>query len=474
MKKAVEENKRPLQVLREVENIQGGVMKAKSGCDLPRNRQQIYNAKQAKKVHGETITSSIPRQDTLAQVMQMCKDTSSGSDAFIRSVEAAPEPMCVLATSQQLADLERFCTASPSSVLSVDPTFNLGPFYVTPTTYHNLLVTTNRGNHPVTLGPILIHQTKTFHPFHYFASTLIRLNPRLISLKAFGTDGEAELIKAFSVCFPSAVHLRCTLHVRQNIKDKLRNLSVPQSVAREFLDDIFGKQISSHFEAGLVDSESETTFRNALSKLQYRWNNLERSCIPSDSEPQFYAVFCKFKAEDIIKCVLPGVRSRAGADPGRLFTTNSSESINHVIKQEVEWKENKLPQLISHLKTIIAQHQAELEKAIVGRGEWHFCAQYATLQVPESLWFSKMKPEAKEKHLKKVQTCQLEQVLESKTATKHESVKQPHTHLSVSVENAGLSSISFSTLTSMWKKAENLIQSEGHILKAPWLSDEKA
>lgn len=300
MKKAVEENKRPLQVLREVENIQGGVMKAKSGCDLPRNRQQIYNAKQAKKVHGETITSSIPRQDTLAQVMQMCKDTSSGSDAFIRSVEAAPEPMCVLATSQQLADLERFCTASPSSVLSVDPTFNLGPFYVTPTTYHNLLVTTNRGNHPVTLGPILIHQTKTFHPFHYFASTLIRLNPRLISLKAFGTDGEAELIKAFSVCFPSAVHLRCTLHVRQNIKDKLRNLSVPQSVAREFLDDIFGKQIGSHFEAGLVDSESETTFRNALSKLQYRWNNLERSCIPSDSEPQFYAWFCKFKAEDII------------------------------------------------------------------------------------------------------------------------------------------------------------------------------
>ena len=26
----------------------------------------------------------------------------------------------------------------------------------------------------------------------------------------------------------------------------------------------------------------------------------------------------------------------------------------------------------------------------------------------------------------------------------------------------------------MWKKAENLIQSEGHILKVPWLSDEKA
>lgn len=150
--------------------------------------------------------------------------------------------------------LNAFVLHPPSSVLSVDPTFNLGPFYVTPTTYQNLLVETGRGNHPVTLGPILIHQTKKFQPFHYFASTLIRLNPNLIDLKAFGTDGEPELIKAFNVCFPTAVHLRCTLHLRQNVKDKLRNLGVPQSVAREFVDDIFGKQTGSHFKAGLVDS----------------------------------------------------------------------------------------------------------------------------------------------------------------------------------------------------------------------------
>ena len=231
VKKAVKENKCPLRVIREVENIQGGVMSAKSGCDLPRNRRQVYNAKQTNKIGGETLCSSIPRQDTLAEVMQVCKDTSCSTDAFIRSVEAAPEPMCVLATSQQLSDIERFCTASPSSVLSVDPTFNLGPFYVTPTTYQNLLVETGRGNHPVTLGPILFHQTKKFQPFHYFASTLILLNPNLINLKAFGTDGEPEFIKAFNVCFPSAVHLRCTLHLRQNVKDKLRNLGVPQSVA---------------------------------------------------------------------------------------------------------------------------------------------------------------------------------------------------------------------------------------------------
>ena len=77
-------------------------MNEKSRWDLPRNGQQIYNAKQANKVGGETISSSIPLLDILAQVMQMCKDTSSGTDAFIRSVEAAPDPM-VCASYQSAA-----------------------------------------------------------------------------------------------------------------------------------------------------------------------------------------------------------------------------------------------------------------------------------------------------------------------------------------------------------------------------------
>ena len=54
VKKAVKENKRPLQVLREVENIQGGVMNAKSGSDLPRNRQQMYS----QKLHLEMLSPS--------------------------------------------------------------------------------------------------------------------------------------------------------------------------------------------------------------------------------------------------------------------------------------------------------------------------------------------------------------------------------------------------------------------------------
>jgi len=165
------QTKVPRKALREIENLQGGVTGAKSACDLPRDRRQVKNLKYHS--GNEPQCPLTGNADVLAHVMQMCKDTFGSDTVFVQSVEAAPAPMCVLATTQQLVDIERFCTKSQVSVLSIDPTFNLGPFYVTPTTYHNLLVETSTDSNPIMLGPILIHQTKTFRPFHYFASTMI-------------------------------------------------------------------------------------------------------------------------------------------------------------------------------------------------------------------------------------------------------------------------------------------------------------
>ena len=183
----------PRRALQEVETLHGGVTEAKSECDIPRNRQQVYNINHNKKRKANEGVASAEvnfPKDVLAQVMLMCKQ-SSGTDW---SVEAAPEPMCVLATDQQIADIVRFCTGDRNGILSVDPTFNLGPFYVNPTTYSNLLVTTKNGNHPILLGPVIIHQTKTLRPFHYFASTLLRLNPQLVHLEQMVNLNSSRLL----------------------------------------------------------------------------------------------------------------------------------------------------------------------------------------------------------------------------------------------------------------------------------------
>ena len=76
----------------------------------------------------------------------------------MRLVNAAPYPMMLLAYDWMLDDLVRFCTsASEFSVFGIDPTFSLGAFDVTVTTYHHLLLH-KRGDRTVTN-----HDWSTFH-----------------------------------------------------------------------------------------------------------------------------------------------------------------------------------------------------------------------------------------------------------------------------------------------------------------------
>ena len=113
--------------------------------------------------------------------------------------------------------------------------------------------------------------------------------------------------------------------------------------------------------------------------------------------PQFHTWFCEHKAEDFKKNILPEVRHLAGFKGSSFFTTNCGESLNHVIKQEVQWKVNKLPKLIDDLKSITDDQIREIEKAIIGQGEWRFSDQYSSLMVSNVSWFSQMSDGAKSK-----------------------------------------------------------------------------
>jgi len=104
------------------------------------------------------------KKDPLFSVMLMCKESEGGKpqDAFVRMVAGAPEPMMVLTFNWSLDDVERFCTKEQKcTVLSIDPTFNLGDFFVTVTTYRHMLLRNSSGNHPVMMGPIFVHQQKS-------------------------------------------------------------------------------------------------------------------------------------------------------------------------------------------------------------------------------------------------------------------------------------------------------------------------
>ena len=57
-------------------------------------------------------------------------------EAFIRSVDTSPEKVIFVASNKQLADLACSCKDPPKVfIIDVDPTNNIGPSYLTLTTY---------------------------------------------------------------------------------------------------------------------------------------------------------------------------------------------------------------------------------------------------------------------------------------------------------------------------------------------------
>ena len=146
-----------------VEDTIGRVTTALSAAGIPRGRQQVNDIRR----------KLFTKIDPLFSLMTMCKEgeSSKSPDAFVRVVTGTPYPMMVLAFDWTLNDLVRFCASSLNvfSPLGINPTFSLGSFDVTVTTYRHLLLTKQRHAlaHPVLFGPLFVHVKKDFEAYHF-------------------------------------------------------------------------------------------------------------------------------------------------------------------------------------------------------------------------------------------------------------------------------------------------------------------
>ena len=62
--------------------------------------------------------------------------------------------------------------------------------------------------------------------------------------------------------------------------------------------------------------------------------------------------------------MLRPVRIRAGLGNPIAFTTNASESINALLKNQVEYMKNDVPVFLGKLQAVINEQQREVEKAL--------------------------------------------------------------------------------------------------------------
>ena len=143
----------------------GGTSKATFAGMLPRNIKQIQNMSYTKP--RSSFTSS---KDVLASLMEHCKTTLHDPEkSFIRRAEGAPEPTCVVGTEVAFSDLVIYCNAPQglNSVMTVDPTFDFGEFYLTSITFKNLAPYRKLTEQPIIdMGLVPIHQRKVFSSYH--------------------------------------------------------------------------------------------------------------------------------------------------------------------------------------------------------------------------------------------------------------------------------------------------------------------
>ncbi len=127
--------------------------------------------------------------------------------------------VCLQADNRLQSDTSRASRSSDPldfRPFTIDPTFDIGQFSVTVSTYRHLLLEILILRCLPFIGPpssVTIQHKKTKDTYSSFCGVLKSLQPSLQDVLAFGTDDENALERAFDESFERAIHLLCQIHM---------------------------------------------------------------------------------------------------------------------------------------------------------------------------------------------------------------------------------------------------------------------
>ena len=254
-------------------------------------------------------------------------------------------------------------------------------------------------------------------------------------------------------CFPSAIHLRCFLHFKGNIERKLYELKIPPNVAKEYIADIMGRP--TRFQLGLVDAKNSAHLDEMLVKIQNVWNEREK---PYNSPPIFHTWFLQYQKNIISQSMVQEVRIKAGlGNPPVPYYTNEVESKNYVLKQHVAYKASALPKFVDNMKDLFRQQRQEIERAMIGQGEYRLQTSYESYCIHTTKWFT-LTQDQRSKRVDKFMKADI--LSHSSCSSSLESSSEacsPLQELSLPSHFA----------SSMWNKAQRLCNSDDGMVQCP-------
>ena len=94
---------------------------------------------------------------------------------------------------------------------------------------------------------------------------------------------------------------------------------------------------------------------------------------------------CKRESIECSDCLVELMRQNTAA--GRpTWTNNNCESMNHVLKQCLQWRPHQLPDLIDKLRSLVDGQYADADRAMCGLGDYVLRPEYARHRQTVDVW----------------------------------------------------------------------------------------
>lgn len=333
----------------------------------PTGLQQIYDKQKYEKSKERQQSG---HTNNIADQIKHIENMVSEGDNFVRSIirNNKKPPCIILYTDEQITDLKNLC-CSGQTVLGIDKTFMLCKMHVTVTCYKQMTVNRHRTDEPpLFIGPLFIHDNSDFETYSYFFHHLkLKLMDTNLSKLVIGSDDEKALVKAITTVLPEATHVLCTRHLTENARQKLTDDAVSVIDRNTILKKIFGSE-------GIADANDTICF-------EAKCDDFESYC--SEISETFVKYFhdrlkghLKFKVNEPTRNDMIE----------RKWTNNNCESVNHVLKQTVDWKTRPLTDFIERVRELIEGQFKELRSALLGTGEFRLADSHTQFLTTKTDW----------------------------------------------------------------------------------------
>ena len=416
---------------------------------IPRNRKQAYYQYSKAADRQKFRSTGPPKTPDYSKLLIMLSKSSFVKDVDFsvkeRNHKQSSHPNTFAATNTTLNWIKDFCGGSrPKTFAGIDMTYKAGQFYTMTVTFENpiFVMASNSEKHPTTLAAISTSVTKNTEDYKFMARNL---KAHGINSLTYNVDGELALEQAMEFENPITMlgnnHLRCFIHVDDNIKNALKGI-VDEETSKKIRREILCSEYNGTRVQGLVDSDSEEEFLRKYAEAEKQW--------PETFQEWMLKKEGRIRSlKDTLKlCMLKPVRIASGlGNPPNKCVNQRTESLNLVVKEAIG--NQTTDQVTFHEKiyeNIFLAQESECRKAIYGYGEYRLAESFKKYQVEALTWFQ-MTYEQQELHLRKLFSL-------GPSTTDREKITK---NLSITIENSGLSGCPSYLLSSIWNKAEIIL-----------------